>query len=94
MHTSVHGKILERIYSKMLIVVMVGGEIICDFYFRVILKYEMDSWLRLVSCSYCLHFVESTVFHFFIMKIRLDLLAASPLAFCCCCYSPKFFKDQ
>lgn len=32
MYASIHGKILERIYSKMLIVVMVGGKIICDIF--------------------------------------------------------------
>lgn len=53
MHTSIHGKILERLYSKMLIVVIVG-EIKCDFYSKIIWKYDLDSWLRLITCWHCL----------------------------------------
>lgn len=37
------GKILEIIYSKMLIVVIIDGEVACDFYFKIIkLKYDFN----------------------------------------------------
>ena len=36
MHTYIHREILETIYGKMLMVVIIGGEVTCDFYFKII----------------------------------------------------------
>lgn len=54
-----------------LIVTVVGSGIIYDFYFKIILKCDLDSWLRLILCSPCL--VESNAFTFFANENKISL---------------------
>lgn len=41
-YTFICGEILEIIHSKMLSVVITDGEVACDFYFKIKLKYDFN----------------------------------------------------